>query len=121
MPVSLSKIANNIASVEIPIEDEKVTIVYYPSRVTEKTFAQLQAFSSMSEDTITSRFKTFNEMLAGLIKSWDLYEDEEQTVMYPLEPDRLSELPFVFRIAVIQAIMTDIRPEAAAPQTNSKI
>jgi hypothetical protein len=38
--------------------------------------------------------------------------------MYPLEADRLAELPVGFRMNVMNAIMSDIRPETLAPQQN---
>ena len=53
--------------------------------------------------------------LAHLIKSWDVYDDEAQTVMFPLDPKRLAELPLTFRIQVISAILKAIRPEEMAP------
>ena len=121
MPVSLAKIASNTASVTFQVGEDTVTIVYYPSRVTERTFAQLQAFSRMNEATMGSTFGDFNEMLAKLIKSWDVYEDEEQQVMFPLDAERLSELPLVFRSEIMRAIMGDIRPEAFASQTRTRL
>ena len=125
MPVTLSQIANNTASVTFTIKleaedgttaEETVHVVYFPARITEKTFAQLQAMASMTEETIGSGMASFNSVLASLIKSWDVYEDAAQTVMFPLVPDRLAELPIVFRTQVISAILADIRPEAMALQ-----
>ncbi len=118
MPLSLSQIANNTASVTLHYGDSTITIIYFPGRVTEKSIAHMQSFATMDESTLVSGFAGFNEMLAHLVKSWDFYEDDEHTVMIPLEPDRLSELPVGFRMDVISAIMGDIRPEVMAPQLN---
>lgn len=125
MPVTLSQIANNTASVTFTIKlqaedgttaEEIVHVTYFPARITEKTYAQLHAMASITEETLGSGMASFNSVLASLIKSWDVYEDAAQTVMFPLVPDRLAELPIVFRTQVISAILADIRPEAMALQ-----
>ncbi len=119
MPISLSKIASNVSTVKIAYGGETVTINYYPSRITEKTFAQLQGFSQMNEDNITENFAAFNDLLVHIIKSWDIYEDDEETVMFPLDAERLAELPIALRSFILQSIMNDIRPEAMTPQAMS--
>ena len=87
MPVSLAQIANNTASVTFQAgatPDETATVVYYPGHVTENTFAVLNSFQNGSTtDEVIAGFKVFNEELAKLIKSWDVYEDAAQTVMFP--------------------------------------
>lgn len=118
MPVSLYKIATNTATITFPYAGESITVVYYPGRVTERTIAQMQGFASMDESTIVAGFGAFNDTLASLIKSWDVYEDEAQTIMFPVEGVRLAELPIGFRMEVLSAIMGDIRPETVAPQLN---
>ncbi len=117
MGITLAHIANNTAQITLPVGGETVTVVYYPGRVTEKTIQTLQSFSTMNGDDAVTQFVAFNVALAGLIKSWDVYEDDAQTTMFPVDPVRLSELPIAFRIQVVGAIMQDIRPEALAPQS----
>lgn len=112
MALTLNKIANNVASVTFQYSGDSVTIEYYPSKVTEKTFAQLQSFAQTNADNIIAGFSTLNGMLANLIKSWDVYQDDAETIMYPLTPDALAELPIAFRTKVMQEILGDIRPEA---------
>lgn len=116
MPVTLAKIASNTASVTLHVGEDTVTIVYYPGRVTEKAIATLNAFGKMDTSRLEEDFSAFNHMLAHLIKSWDVLEDDGET-MFPLEAKRLAELPVGFRMGVINAIMSDIRPEQMAPQT----
>lgn len=127
MGITLSQIAANTAQVtfEVTLTDESgttgrqpVTVVYYPGRVTEKAIAQLQGFSALTADSVVGGLQAFNGTLAHLIKSWDVFEDAEQTQMFPLDPARLAELPFVFRVQVITAIMGDLRPEGIASQVN---
>lgn len=116
MSISLSRIANNKAPLTFQYDGETVNLVYYPSRVTEKVFAQLQSFSKMNEANMTEGFASFNAMLVNLIESWDVFEDDAQTTVFPLDADRLAELPFAFRVQLIGAIMGDIRPERIASQ-----
>lgn len=120
MPITLAKIASNTADLTFKWGDDTVSLTYYPGRVTEKVLADMQAIGRLSaasdETAMLQSFTDFNTMLAGLLKQWDVYEDAEQTVMFPLQPERLAELPFFFRMATIQAIIGDIRPEMIAPQ-----
>lgn len=117
MPITLSKIASNSARVAFTYGDDTINLVYYPGKITEKIFAQLQSFATMTEEGIVAGFAAFNVTLAGLIKSWDVFEDDEQTVMFPLEADRLAELPFAFRVGCVQAMVGDMRPNQQATQT----
>src|SRR5215469_2894442 len=100
MPITLAQIAANTASVTFEVtltaEDgsvstQPVTVVYYPGRVTEKAIAQLQNFSTLTADSVVSGLERFNVTLSSLIKSWDVYEDAEQTVMFPPTAARLAE------------------------------
>lgn len=118
MPLTFSKIANNTASVTLHIGEDTVTVVYFPGHVTEKSLAHMQGFATMDESSLAAGFAGFNEMFASLIKSWDLFEDDAHTRMFPLDPQRLAELPVGFRMDVIMAILKDIRPEVMAPHLN---
>lgn len=118
MPVTLSKIASNQASVTLHYGEDSVTVEYYPGRVTERVMAQLQSFSKMDESNLVEGFHAFNETLIHLIKSWDVYEDDAQTTMFPLDVERFADLPIQFRMSVLNAIMEDIRPKnVAEPQS----
>jgi len=120
MALTLRKIASNTATVALSIGEDTLTVVYYPSRLTEKTIADLNALNKMTdEDSIAVGFKAFNDVLVQLIKEWDLYDDEAETVMFPITSERLPELPIFVRKAVIDAIMGDIRPEKMTPQTQN--
>lgn len=116
MPITLNKIANDTASVTLNVGEDTCTVVYYPSRITEKTFKQLQQFQNVDQGTIEAGFESFNEVLSSLIKSWDVYEDDAQMILYPTTPDRLAELPIPFRTQVLGAIMEDMRPNREPSQ-----
>jgi hypothetical protein len=117
MPITFSQIAANTATISFPWAGETINLVYHPGLVTEKTIAQVQGMAKMDASTMETGFLAFNTMLAYLIKSWDVYEDEVNTVMFPLDPLRIAELPVMFRMRCIQEIMSDIRPNDLAPQS----
>ena len=106
MPVSFNQIANNTASVTVQVKNlGSATIEYYPNKLTSKYVAEIEA-GNVDDD----------HLLQDLIKSWDIYEDEDFTVMWPLE--RMDEFGYAFKVQVAMAIVQDIRPEAMAPQMN---
>lgn len=111
MPISFNQIANNSAKITFQYGSDTINIEYYPGRITERTFAQLNLFANVNETSLESSFEAFNEVLSSLIKVWDVYDDDAQTIMFPTTPDRLSELPIPFRSQVLQAIMGDVKPE----------
>lgn len=117
MPITFKQIASNTASVTLHVGEDTVTVVYYPGRVTEKTIKTMMSFANLEQSQLEEGFSTFNKVFANLIKRWDVLEDDGVT-MFPLDPERLEELPLFFRVEVLNAIMEDLRPELIAPQTN---
>ncbi len=117
MPISFAQIATNTAQLTIQVGEHPVTITYYPGHVTEKT---LSAFSGMTagsdQQAMAAGFASFNQMLVHLIHSWDVFEDDAETVMYPIDADRFADLPLGFRMQVFNAILENLRPEEIAPQ-----
>ena len=104
MPVTFQQIAENTASVTIPIKNlGTVTVEYFPNKITDKMAAEIQAGNV--DD---------NQLLINLIKSWDIYVDTDFTEMWPLE--RMDEFGYAFKVQVAMAIIEDIRPEAMASQ-----
>lgn len=119
MPISLSQLATNTAQVVVPVGEQSIHITYYPARVTERTLRQIQAFDRQNDESIVPFLAEFNQILASLIASWDIYEDDEQTRMFPVDAARMEELPLVLRVQIVGAIMADLRPEALAAQMPS--
>jgi hypothetical protein len=125
MPVSFSQIVANTAEITVPItlrdergetSTETVKVVYYPGRITEKIILRLQGFADIEATHIAESVQSINPIMANLVKSWDVYEDEAKTQMFPLDAERLADLPVMFRTKILTAIMQDFRPEADAPQ-----
>jgi hypothetical protein len=116
MALTLAKIATNTASVSLHYCGEDIMIEYLPSRITGKMLLQMQSLSSTEESNASAGLASLTETLCRLIKSWTIYEDTEETVMYPLEPDRLADLPIDLISQAFNAIIADNRPEAQATQ-----
>lgn len=122
MPVSLKKFISNSARVTLDFGDgDLLNVDYYPGRISERTFAQLQQFAQMAEasgqgsiDSLTGGFGALNAVMAEIIQTWDLLADDDIPV--PLTKDSLAEVPFMIRIEVAKAVMQDFRPEAVATQ-----
>jgi len=119
MPISFSKMARNVAHIDLHYAGDTVAISYCPALVTEQVLADLQSFGDSSAEDLVAHFQTFNATLARIVKSWDVYEDDAQTVMFPLIPARLAELPLDFRLQALMGIAQDIRPNQEAPQIQS--
>lgn len=117
MPISHSQVQKDIADVSVPMYGDMLNITYYPSKMSDDVFikfAEIEQVKTIggAKDALTN----INEMLCDLIKTWDYFEDDEQTKMWPLEPDRLAELDMTFKLKCLFAMMRHIRPEAAMPQ-----
>lgn len=146
MAVTLSKIVSNSATVTFKYGEDEVNVEYYPARITEGTFAQLQAFSKIEDfDDTMNAFISLNELLAGkpaiakmvsvtpeALKARpelaELTEEklpiikswdvlEDDGSMFPIKASRFPQLPIAFRLTVLKAIMQDIRPNDIAPTT----
>jgi len=116
MPITLSALAANTATLTIPVGADTLTLTYYPNRVNEHTVAMLANFSNVNQATLTEDFHEYNVSLASLIKSWDLLEDDGS--MFPLDAARFPELPMTVRGQVFRAIMEHLSPNAGASQAS---
>jgi hypothetical protein len=119
MPLSLSQLAANTAQVtfqagETP--DQTCTITYWPGRITEQFLATSQVFQNAQNMDILAGFADLNKSLEHVIQSWDVFEDDAQTVMFPIDAARFSELPIALRIQAYMNIAGEVRPESIAPQ-----
>jgi hypothetical protein len=96
---SLAKMAANAASVTFDYNGETVSLEYYPDRFTDKLIAESDA----------SREAT-NQGLVQLIKSWNLFEDAEETIPLPIDVEHVALLGLPFKNEVINQITQDMRP-----------
>lgn len=112
--VSLSKLASKTAEIIVEFEEGDLNIVYYPSRITTSMIIQAEDIRASNDDVKSLVFSS--EILSKIIKSWDLYEDEEQTEMFPLTKEKIQELPLDVLQKIIVDVMRAMNPEAIAPQ-----
>jgi hypothetical protein len=104
--------AANTADVSLAYAGETITVTYYPARISEEMLAQLDSLETMSNlSSALQGFGSLNNVLANLIKEWDLYEDEKMTIMIPIEPERLKALGIELLVKIFYAIITNFRPE----------
>lgn len=113
MPLSHSQVKKDTAEVSVPIYGDTLKIQFYPSRMKDSVWikwSEIQDAKTL-EDAKTA-LVNINEMLAEMIKSWDYFEDDAQTKMYPLEPAALAELDMTFKTKCLFAMIRHMRPEA---------
>lgn len=114
MTVKLSDIASNHSTVKVAVGDEYVTINYYPGRITDEVFQTLVGFDHLTAESAKSTLHDLNSTLVHLVESWDVVENDGETVI-PLTLKRLASVYLPFKMQVLASIMADIRPEAVAP------
>jgi hypothetical protein len=124
MPITVQKLASNTADVTIQVGGETVTLTYKPALVTEKVFDEMM---KLTGDKVTVSLSeaamVVNDILVRLIAKWDVMEDEAGTQMFPLDAERLADLPLFFRLKCLMAIAQDASSQgealAAGMQPNS--
>jgi hypothetical protein len=79
----------------------------------------MAGFADMrDEQTVLDNFRAIADMLAAIIKSWDLLEDDGTPIA--LTGERIAQISPVIALMIIQEILSDIRPEEIAPQNMRK-
>ena|SRR2546423_9651429 len=117
MPLSYSQVQKDVASVSVSVYGGTLNIKYYPSKMTDDIFIKFASLDMVKTiGDAKEALGNINEMLADLIKEWDFYEDDEQTVMWALTAESIARLDMTFKMTCLTAIMRHIRPEAVLPQ-----
>ncbi|SRR6266566_923505 len=120
MPVSHSQAQKDEATATTEAYGGQLKLVYYPSRITDEFligFSELESIASAKTVEDAKRcISKASELMIYVMKSWDYFEDDAQTVMWPLEPDRLAQLEFPLKMKCLYAIMRHMRPEGVTPQ-----
>ena len=96
MTLSVSQLATNEANLALTIEGETLNLVYFPNKYTAKVSNQFTTLDGITQE------------LGGLIKSWDLLNDDG--TMYPLDAESLAALGIGLLLQVAKGIASDIRP-----------
>lgn len=122
MPLTISKVLANTATVTITYAEEEVNITYLTSYLTERNLKDLQGFVALkavnNSDTegILQGLGDMYSFMSNLITKWDFMNDDG--TMYPITLESLAPLPFDFSIAVFTAILGEITGNAPAQTTN---
>ncbi len=96
MPVTLAQMAARSASTSFQWEGETVTVAFAPGKVTDTLLVQLDAGNAQR-----------NAALVSVITSWDVLNDDGS--MFPLDANRLADLPIDFKAAVMFAVLDEMR------------
>lgn len=102
------EMTSGTAAIEVAFNRLVVKAEYYPGKITERIIQKMRDLSRMNDGDLTG-FADLNAMIVELIASWDLTENDGVT-MFPLDAERLPELPVQFRIKVLTAALKDMRP-----------
>ncbi len=98
MPVSLANMAARSTSATITTPVGDIVVGYDPNKVTTKAVAQ------MDTDLVQRA-----AALAGIIHSWDVYEDEAMTQLAPIDADHLESFGIDVLAALMLGVMGDMR------------
>lgn len=115
MPLTTTQVLAKEAEVTILVDGNSLTTAYYPHKCTKAVLARLANAKNTTEDNLVEVTALF-DVLCLLMKSWDFYEDAEQTTMVPITPERFENLSLPILQAVAEAIFLHANPEAKAPQ-----
>lgn len=108
---TLSQVAARTKSLVVEWGSTPIKVEYKPGKLTGNLIAEVENNADV---------ETIGTVLIDLIDTWDLTEDDGVT-MFPLDLKRFGEIGLPVLTAIFYAIVTDMRPEALAPQmTNSK-
>lgn len=101
--MDLGSLVKKSRDVTVTFEDEKLTFTYVPNRLDSHVMQRLRA-------TSTENFDALTDVLALLLKSWDLTEDGK-----PIKPDKetLLRLPFSLMTEVSSALLEDFNSPKA--------
>lgn len=106
MGITLSKMAANTATATFSYLGDSVNVAYKPGLINDAVIDKLDGTTEQC-----------TEALASIVTSWDVMDDSvDPPVMFPVDPERMKELGWPFRLAVRQAIVRDMRPKNEAPQ-----
>lgn len=108
---TLSQVSARTKSLTVEWGSTPIKIEYKPGKLTGNLVAEVEQNADV---------ETIGTVLIDLIDTWDLTEDDGVT-MFPLDIKRFGEIGLPVLTTIFYAMVTDLRPEALAPQmTNSK-
>jgi hypothetical protein len=102
MPLHLKKARAKEVKIEVPFEDEVVTIVYTPRRLNPGVWQEVKDRSSEPEYTY--------DFVCRVVKEWDVLDDDDKPVALTPKAIKKAEVPGEVLDAIITAIVNDMLP-----------
>lgn len=70
-------------------------------------------------EKITEEPAKFAQLAAGMIESWDVYEDEAGTVPYPITGDNIGKAPMSFVLSLAECIQQRLGGNPTKPENSA--
>jgi hypothetical protein len=113
MPITTKQMSTDVAKVpEFSYGDGTVNISYAPSRLTEATLETIQSLGVDNQRPLSEYTHVMNRVIADLVVSWDLFEDDDMQISTPIDEAHLRELPVMFRAEILNRIIEAFSPNA---------
>jgi hypothetical protein len=107
MPLRLSRLFEATSTEEIPYLGEVLTVTWTPAGMTPALQDRFMSANGENEST-----KAVVEVLAGLLKGWDLLDDDGTPI--PTTTERLMVLPKSFLLDVMRSLSSASSPKATS-------
>ena len=107
MPISLSKVQERRKPLKVDLGDGDIlNIVYRPAAYTADFEAAISDAAKDGDRSVIGR------AVEALVEEWDVYEDDAQSIKFPIEAEAIGRLPLVVLRPMLDAIGADMRPKA---------
>ena len=107
MPIRLSDLAAQRREIEVPFDEETVTVTYLPGKMTMQMQQRANQAMTMPAD---SGNRELAEILCELVVGWDVLGDDGLALA--VTPETMSLLPLRFVTVLTKALFADINPNA---------
>lgn len=108
MPLSLTKLVGNHASVTIDFGDgDTLRVDYYPRRVTSRMLLDIAATQTLTDATPEQALRVMDratDILLTLLASWDLVDGPDDQPV-PIDREHLADLGMTVQWTILSAIM----------------
>jgi hypothetical protein len=111
--MQLSELQADQRTISVPTSAGELKVTYRPSVLTPRFELEMrrQSREARESDDDEKAVRVLSELLVRLLADWDLYDGEEK---YPLEPERMMDLPSTFILNTLDAIQEDASEGKAA-------
>jgi hypothetical protein len=116
MGLKLSQLASKVASITLVFDEGDLNLEYYPNLITDELVLGWQEAQKRGSDHVDEYIESNNETFLKFIKSWDLLEDDGETVI-PLNIEDIKRVSSVIKNQIFQAVIEEMQsPEVGKPR-----